>query len=145
MTQPLRLKAETDEDLTVISSVLQDAILKVGDIRRDLNARAVTLRVTRFAHEGLPKSKAGRRVQAGLRIDSVMSAQAKGVDRSDPEAMMVLLAVQFDASDDAPSGTLSLIFAGDGTLKLDVECIDLTLADISESRNTTKVPLHPDM
>ena len=141
MTDALKLRAETVDDLTVMSSALQDAILRVGDIQYDTQGRAVMLRLTRFRHEA---EAAQERVLCGFRIDSVLSLKSRGLDRSDPDAMAVILAVEFKPAKTAPEGELHIILAGGGELRADVECVDVILADVADPRTTDKRPLHPD-
>ena len=140
MTKPLNLRAECAEPLGVISAALQDAITRIADIHYAPSAHALTLRMTRFRHED---EDASERVLTGLRADSILSLQSSGIDKADPEAMAVLLSIDFTAGDDAPGGTLDFTFAGGGRLRAAAECIDLTLADVSEPRKTDKQPLHP--
>lgn len=135
----LRLKAETQEDLQIIAAAVQDAILRVGEINYDLRGRSLTLRMTRFQHE---TDKAAR-AQSGIRFDSVLGVRTRGIDRSDPEAMAVLLDVIFEQTD-KPAGIITLIFAGGGELQADVECLDVILADVTDARETDKLPLHPE-
>lgn len=135
----LRLKAETQGDLQIIAAAVQDAILRVGEINYDLRGRSLTLRMTRFQHE---TDKAAR-AQSGIRFDSVLGVRTRGIDRSDPEAMAVLLDVIFGQSD-KPAGIITLIFAGGGELQADVECLDVILADVTDARETDKLPLHPE-
>lgn len=134
----LRLKAETKTDLDIIAAAVQDAILRVGEINYDLRGRSLTLRMTRFQHE----SDKAARAQSGLRFDSVLGVRTRGIDRSDPEAMAVLLNVVFEQTD-KPAGVLTLIFAGGGELQADVECLDVILADVTDAVETGKLPLHP--
>jgi len=42
MSKQLKLKAETADDLTILSSSLQDAIVRVGEIKFDRKGRAFT-------------------------------------------------------------------------------------------------------
>ena len=135
----LRLKAETQADLEIIAAAVQDAILRVGEINYDLRGRSLTLRMTRFQHE----SDKAARAQSGLRFDGVLGVRTRGIDRSDPEAMAVLLNIVFNETD-KPAGAISLIFAGGGELQADVECLDVTLADVTDARQTDKLPLHPE-
>ena len=138
----LKLRAETSEDLTVFSSALQDAILRVGEIRYDSRGRNFTLRLSRFRHEADGKAE---RVLCGLRFDSVLSVASKGLSREDPEALAVLIAIAFHPADEAPEGEVHLIFAGGGEIRLSVECIDGTLADVDVPKPTKSVPLHPPL
>ena len=140
MTDKLKLLAETQDDLKVISSALQDAITRVGDIDYAPKARALTLRLTRYRHED---KDASQRVLTGLRIDSVLSLKTKGINQSEPDAMAVLLSLDFVPGETPPAGRLHLVFAGGGELLAETECLDITLADISDPRDTDKRPLHP--
>jgi len=140
MRTELKLKAETHEDLTVFSSTLQDAILRVGEIHYSAKASAFTLRVSRFRHEAHSKSE---RILSGLRFDSVLSVSSKGLRRDEPDALAVLIAITFAPAPESPAGEIHLIFAGGGEILLQVECIDAVLADVSTPRPTKSVPLHP--
>ncbi len=140
MTDKLRLKAAGEDDLKVISSALQDAITRIGDINYAPKARALTLRLTRFRHED---ENASQRILTALRIDGVLSLKTNGITQSDPDAMTVLLSIVFEADDEPPGGKLHLIFAGGGALLAHVECLDVLLADMSDPRQTDKLPLHP--
>ncbi len=149
MSEKLKLRAETEDDLIVISSSLQDAILKVGEIGYDRTGRNVNLRLSRFRHEAEKTNKrnTGERIQAGLRIDSVLSVKSRNIDRTDPDAYAVLLSIDFlpgSVAADDPSGELRLVFAGGGEICAAVECIDVILADISDVRMTDSLPLHYD-
>lgn len=140
MTKPLKLRAETQDDLTVLSSVLQDAILRVGEISYNALGRALSLRLSRYKHEANGTSE---RVLCGLRVDGVLGLKSRGIDRSDPDAMAVLLALEFSAGKSAPEGELRFILAGGGELCASVECIDLIVSDVAEPRKTDRRPLHP--
>jgi len=139
----LKLRAETEEGLVVISSALQDAILKVGEIVYNNRGRFLTLRLSRFRHEQDNKAE---RVQTGLRIDSVLNIKSRGLDRTDPDAYAVLLSMGFEPSKEKgdPSGLIHLVLAGGGELAIKVECIDVILADTKEVRTTDKLPIHYD-
>ena len=91
MSENLKLLAQSDEGLAVISAALQDAIVRVDGIRFDADAQTLTLNASRYRHE----LGEGKRVRAGLRLNNILSLQAKGIERSDPEAYLVLLSVGF--------------------------------------------------
>ena len=135
----LRLRGESTDDLKIISAALQDAILKVGEIRYSAKTRSLTLRMTRFRHEG----NVSERILCGLRIDGVLSLKSKGLDRQDPEAMAVLLSLTYAEGDAPPGGNLNMVFAGNGEIRAQVEVLDLILTDVAEPRATDKSPLHP--
>lgn len=134
----LKLLANDAEDLEIISAAVQDAIVNMGGIYFDKPARALTLRMSRYAHE----SKTGqRRVEAGMRIDGVLSVQSREIDRSDKSAFAVILKAEFTPSD-APAGELTVQFAGGGQIRVQVEALDVILADTDNTRKTKSVPKH---
>ena len=135
----LKLLAEDADDLEVISAALQDAVAKVGDIRFEASARLLTVAFNRFRWEGAK----GERVRTGLQFGGVLKAQARRVRRDAADAVVELLAISFEpAGEGDPGGTVVLHFAGDADLKLEVECIDAALADISDPWPTPRTPGH---
>ena len=134
---PLRLLAMDAEDLGVLSAALQDAVLKVGDIRYERRARRLTLAVNRFVWEGARRERA----RAALQIGSVESVQARRIRLGAKDAVLELLAVGFEPGE-APGGVLAFAFAGGGDLKVAVECVDAVLADLSDPWPTPRAPRH---
>ncbi|MDR3514017.1 MAG: DUF2948 family protein [Caulobacteraceae bacterium] len=135
----LRLLAEDAEDLEVIAAALQDAVGRIGDIQYEAAARRVTLVLNRFRWEA--DGRAGERVRAGLQFGGVLSAKARKLRRDAPEAVVELLTIDFQPGE-APGGVIQLSFAGGGDLRLEVECIDAALADISEPWPAKRKPSH---
>ncbi len=138
--EPLRLLAEDEEDLAVISAALQDAVAQVGDIEWDPKGRRLTIALNRYRWES-PGALLGERIRAGLQFGSVLSVKARNMRREPKEAVVELLAVRFEAGE-APGGVVHLAFAGDGDLALEVECVDAALADISTPWRTASTPAH---
>jgi len=141
MSTHLKLKAETQADLQIISASMQDAIVRVGGIDYNPKGRFLTLRATRFRHE----DQQSARIQSGLRLDGILSLSSRGLDRSDPDAMAVLLGIDYAEDDAPPGGVMTFIFAGGGEIRARVEALELILADVAEPRLTNKTPLHPDL
>ena len=133
----LRLLAQDTDDLKIISSAVQDAILRVGDVRFDPVGRSVTLRLSRFRHESAKPA----RLEAGLRFDGVMRLQSTGYDRTNRDAFAVLLDMAFEETD-TPAGHVVLRLAGGGALRMEVEGLDVLLADTGEARGTRRKPDH---
>jgi len=140
--EPLRLLAEDEDDLEVISAALQDAIAKVGDIEWDAKARRFTLALNRFLWE-TPAGLLGARVRTGLQFGSVLAVKSRNLRRDPPDAVIELLAVRFEPGE-APGGAIRLAFAGGGDLELTVECVDAALADISAPWPTPSTPAHEE-
>ncbi|MCC5996834.1 MAG: DUF2948 family protein [Oceanicaulis sp.] len=140
--RPLRLMAETPEDLPVLSAALQDAAGQLGDFSYEPRARRFTLALNRFRWEG-PARGRGERVRAALQIGSVLGVRAQRLKQGAPDAVVNLLAITFEPGE-APGGALELAFSGGGALRLDVECVDVILADVSRPWRAARRPGHPD-
>ncbi|MEM9582608.1 MAG: DUF2948 family protein [Pseudomonadota bacterium] len=147
--RPLRLIAEDAEDLQVLSSLVQDAVFPVGDMRWHASKRRFAMLVNRFRWEDATltrqRDSAFERVRCVLAFDDVKHVSAQGVDRSDAEMVMSLLAVDWQPAEDG-TGRLELTLAGDGAVALDVECINATLQDVTRPylAPSGKKPEHPE-
>jgi hypothetical protein len=138
---PLRLLAEDAEDLAVISAALQDAVGQIGDINYEAGERRLTLVLNRFRWE--TETPGAERVRAALQFGSVLGVKARNLKRDQPEAIVELLAVDFEPGD-APGGGVLLHFAGGGDFHLEVECIDVVMADLSDPWPTKHAPAHEE-
>ena len=136
MTKALRLLAEDEEDLAVISAALQDAVAKVGDIHYEAAGRRLTIAANRYRWEA-----SGERVRTALQLGDVMSVQARKVRREAKNAVVEILAVVFEPGE-PPGGAITIALAGGGELRCEVECIDAVLADVSAPWPTKKTPAH---
>jgi len=141
--KPLRLIAEDASDLEVISSAVQDAVLKAEKLKYDARKRRFTLELNRFGWEELDGKRGPKsRVRAILAFDGVLSVKTRAVSKRDPDMVMSLLSVSFTPDHEPPGGTISLLFAGDGELALSVEAIDVTLLDSDYEWATRHTPDH---
>ena len=127
------LAAEDAEDLQVISAKLQDAIARVADLVWLPKARRFVALFNRFKWEAAEKRRSGDlRVRSGLHFDGVLSVKSHKIMRGNPDAVLSLLAIRFaPRGAEDPGGTVELVFAGGGTVKLEVEYLDAELADMS--------------
>ena len=133
--EPLRLLAEDADDLHIISAALQDAIMRPVDLVWEPAARRVTLKLSRFCWEC-----GGTRVMAAMQFGDVTAVKSRRLPRL-PESALELLAMEF-APDEAPGGRVILMFAGGGDLRIDVECLDAVLTDLSERWPARLAPTH---
>jgi hypothetical protein len=124
--QPIRLRGESTDDLAVIASLTQDAILPASEISWLPKENRFGLLLNRYRWENTTKD--AERVQTVLVFDSVLAARTNGVNANDKDQILSLLDITFTAADDG-TGTLILVLAGDGEIALDVECIDIILQD----------------
>ena len=139
----LKLIALDNDDVEVISTHLQDAVLKVGDIVWRPSERRLVLGLNRFDWEAaIDAAPAFRRRRTALRFDRVLAVKCRNISRDDPEAVLNLLAVEFAAAD-PPSGFITLVFSGDAALRLHVECLEAELADLGPTWTTAACPNHP--
>jgi hypothetical protein len=133
--EPLRLLAEDADDLSIMSAALQDAILRPVDIVWEPAARRVTLTLSRFCWEC-----GGTRVMAAMQFGDVSAVKSRRLPRG-PETALELLAMHFEEAE-APGGRVLMMFAGGGDLRIDVECLDAVLTDLSERWPARIAPTH---
>ncbi|WP_333807853.1 DUF2948 family protein [Phenylobacterium sp.] len=138
-SKALKLLAEDAEDLEVVAAALQDAVLKIGDIAWEAKARRLTLTLNRYRWGAAEPE----RVRAAVQVGSVLGVQTRRLRRNAREAVVELLTLAFEPGE-APGGRLVFRFAGDADLAVEVECIDLVLADVSEPWAAKSEPRHED-
>lgn len=145
MTEPaLTLAAEDAEDLEVISARLQDAVTPLKELVYLPKKRRFAALFNRFKWED-KRAGANLRVRSLLHFDDVLSVKSKGLKRGAPEAVVSLLAIRFTPKGaEDPAGSVELIFAGGGSLLLEVECIDAGLADVSGGWAARGRPSHDE-
>lgn len=140
----LKLIALDDEDLDVISAHMQDSVFRTGDLEFTAVDKHFAMMGNRFVWEkasGIFKRSFERR-RTVLHFKQVTGVQTRGIDRSRPDDILSLLAVQF-LPGDAPGGKIELIFAAEGSIILNVACIEAQLTDIGGVWETKRRPKHP--
>ncbi len=148
--QSISLQALDNEDLSVISSLIQDGIVPVSEISYDPNARRFALLVNRFRWEESEtagsKKRSAERVQSILLFEDVLSAKSSGLNNQDKETIISILQLSFQETSDG-SGKIEIILAGDGSILLDVEALDVKLKDVTRPyvAPSMRTPKHPDV
>jgi hypothetical protein len=137
----LRLLAEDEEDLKIVSAHLQDAVMRIGDLAYLPKQHRFAAMLNRFCWEDCGGNKTGVRVLCGLHFDGVLKVQSQHVRQEDPNAVIELLAINFTPEGDG-AGTIELMLAGGGRIRLSVECIAATLRDMTEPRPAVSRPAH---
>ncbi|MGE4609802.1 MAG: DUF2948 family protein [Paracoccaceae bacterium] len=146
--QPLRLKAESPDDLAVISTFVQDAVGQNAEISWLAKKHRFAVLLNRFRWEDRTSAEQqGRRyerVQSMLVVDSALKVTSLGLDSADKDMAFELLSISFEPSEDG-AGQVILTLAGDGAIALDVECLDVSLSDVSRPyvARSSNVPSHP--
>ena len=147
MPKRLKLAAQDKDDLTVIASVLQDAVVLVGDMAYEPKRRRFALVASRFMWEAeepaRPSDASGQdwRVRCGVHFDGVLQVRTLKVPAKRKTWPLDLLTVECAEGEDG-AATVDLIFAQGAQVRLDVECIDCHLQDLGEPYLAVARPKH---
>jgi hypothetical protein len=139
----LKLRAADAEDLAVISAILQDSLVTIGEMTYLPDESRFVLVANRFKwepQEGPPRGK-GERVLTGLCIDGVKHVGRRGFSPRDSDRILSLLALHVEGEGDATA--LILNFAGGSSVRLEVGQILCHLDDLGEPWPTRWRPKHP--
>lgn len=142
---PLRLRAMSAEDLDVISALTQDSVGKVANIQYMPARRRFSLLIYRFRWEDRERASAEKRpferVAAALTIDDALHVRVAGIDRKDSEAVLNILGLVFQPEEDG-AGKLRITCSGGAAIEMDVECLNISLVDLTRPWETGKDPQH---
>ena len=135
----LKLRAVDEEDLAVLSAILQDALVAVGDMAFLPEERRFVLVANRFRWERKPEEggKLFERTLTGVTFDTVAAVKIRGFDRADRDRLLQVLAVRGEA------GAVVFDFSGADSMRLEVERILCHLEDLGEPWPTQWQPRHP--
>jgi hypothetical protein len=141
---PMKLAALDRDDIEVVSTHVQDAVVKVADIRWRPDEHRLVVALNRFDWESANgKEPQFRRRRSALRFDRVLACKCRNVSPKDKDAVLNLLAVEFTETD-TPAGVVMLVFSGNAALRLEVECLECELVDLGPTWTTVQCPAHPD-
>lgn len=128
---PLNLGALDGEDIKVLSALTQDAVFPVTEMTWRAKERRFAILLNRFRWEDAENAqRRGRdveRVQSLLVIENVTKVASQGVDRSDADVILALLAIEVDENTDE----VTLTLAGDGAIRLSIEALEVSLKDVT--------------
>jgi len=134
LDRPLNLGAQDAEDLQVISSLIQDAVLTVNEINWNRMERQTVFLLKRFRWEDVELAKQqGRdpeRVKSLLVIQNATGLASHGIDRKQTDAILSLMSLEFSGAEDGV-GDMILTFSGDGAMKVQIDGLDITLRDVT--------------
>ncbi|WP_237152093.1 DUF2948 family protein [Oryzibacter oryziterrae] len=139
----LKLAALDADDLKVIAAHVQDAVGQVGDIHWRPQEKRLTLELNRFVWEKTGKRGLYERRRSLLHFARVNAVQAAHIRRDVPDAVVSLLTIRVEVKDE-PAAWVFLEFAGGGSLRLDVECIEASLTDLGPAWSTENIPTHSE-
>ena len=155
---PLKLRAHDVEDLDVISAILQDALVPLVDAAFRPHEKRFVLVANRFdwtkngdlqasapvnaapegdaAFEDAADEPPFHRINCGICFDRVKAVRSRGIDLSDQEQILNLLAIKGE------EGAVTLLFSGGGAIRLEVSLIRCHIEDLGESWPTRWRPDH---
>ena len=135
MAGRLKLRAEDEEDLAVISAMLQDSLIPVEDMCFLADEKRFVMVVNRFRWES--EQGARERTLTGLCFSDVAAVKVIGFQRSEGERILEVLALR------AGDGVVQFDFAGGERLRLEVGRLLCHVEDIGEPWPTQWRPSHP--
>lgn len=135
----LKLLALDSEDLDVISATTQDAVVRVADMGFAKADRRFALLMNRYAWE--EEGRKGQRRRSALHFDRVNNAKVSGIDTNAREGVLELLTIHYEDIENA-DGIVELRFAGGGTVRLEVECLEARLQDLGAAWAAKLKPEH---
>jgi hypothetical protein len=140
----LKLVALDRDDLEVVSTHLQDAVVCLGDVYWRPQEKRLVIGLARFDWEALVAgAQQFQRRRTALRFDRVNSVKCRNVDCTNKQAMLNLLAVEFEETS-PPAGMVMLTFSGGAVARLEVECLECELVDLGPVWATSCCPTHVD-
>ena len=144
----LKLAAFDAEDLQVLSAHMQDAVIRVGDICYLPREKRFAFLANRFnwlsADDESGRGDGGQfeRRRTAVHFERVLRAQCSRIRQNAKDAVLELLAVNFEETN-SPGGWITLVCAGGGMIRLEVECIEAAMADLGPAWSTRTCPCHP--
>ena len=160
MGKCLKLRAADEEDISVISACMQDALVACNDLSFLPGEQRFVLVGQRFKWENCPEflrpDLAGpeyanadpcenyERVNAILVFDHVTGARLFDLDTTQDANILELLAIAVEPREEGEDGaSVILFFAGGGAIRLEVQRILCHLEDLGDSWPTKNRPIHP--
>ena len=140
VAQALKLIALDREGLGVISAHIQDTCVKRADMTWLPRQRRFIVAGMRYDWVGA-KTGPEERVSSVLRFDRVLKVSHLGLNETDSDATLNLLAVTFEKTD-PPAGVIFLAFADGRLVRLDVECVEVELRDMDHRVPAQACPGH---
>ncbi len=148
----LRLLAHDGDDVGVLSALLQDAIVPGSDMSFDRKLSEFVIIANRFCWELEPsadvKSSDGKPIYerrlCGIRIARVRSVQHYNWPEKRQYGLFNLLALGLvDVAEKARDyAVLQFDFSGGSSLRLNVDDVDIVLADLDAGHPTSLQPAH---
>jgi hypothetical protein len=134
----LKLRAEDEEDLAIISAVLQDALVPVADMAFLADERRFVFVANRFRWERAANGERPslERTLAGICFEDVTAVKKRGFALAERERLLPLLAGR------TAEKSVLVEFAGGASVRLETPRIQCRIEDIGEPWPTQWRPCH---
>lgn len=143
MSDGLKLSALDADDLGVISAAVQDALVAVRDCAHFKDERRFVLLLNRFRWEADPTVEAAySRTHSALVFNEVKAVRHHNIPIDEPDRMLELLAL-VPGEGGADVGSVTMRFAADRAIRLEIAKLACHLGDVGEPWATPWKPAHP--
>ena len=139
----LKLRASDEEDLAVVSAILQDSVIAMYEMTFLKEECRFAFVANRFRWEDANREKPlegniiYERVNCGICFDTVTAVRHNGLNQAKKAQIVSLLSIA------AEEEFIDLAFSAGITVRLQVEKILCHLQDLDEPWPTQKRPRHP--
>jgi len=140
----LSLRCEKDQDIKVISSLLQDSLVSNADIYFERKDKTFAFIANRFCWERVSSKNSDfsyYRVLSGVNIQNVISVKQKNlIQKKNNETALFynLLTIEYDSV----SNEITLIFSQGISVKLNISKLNLFIRDLNDPYPTQQIPEH---
>ena len=138
----LKLKADDENDLKVFAAYLQDSLTISEDIKFLKKNKTFICIFNRFMWEDAEKGvfRDNKRIRSAFKINDVRSVKSKNINVKEKK-ILEFLTINIEESENK-NIDINLLFSGNMTISVNVETIDATLEDFSDSWKTKIKPVH---
>lgn len=124
----MNLNAIDTDELKIISTILQDGLIEVNDIKYLPSIRSFFLMITRFMWEEKIVNKVDQRIKAVLSFEDVLSVYSKNIDQLNKNKTLELVTFNYYPNN-SKNIEIELLFKNDAIIKLETEIIKCKLQD----------------
>ncbi|PCI64097.1 MAG: hypothetical protein COB37_02760 [Kordiimonadales bacterium] len=142
MSTPVKILAQSADDIPVVSALLQDMTVRIGDIAWLQNEQRFAVIGNRFHWEKkrLFRRPKGERIRSAFHFDGVISVKLYQIDLQDEKTVLNLLDIE--VVEHETGNTVTLNFAGGAGVRLEVDAVDMLVTDLGASWQAIERPDH---
>ena len=122
--------------------------MRVADIGYFPKEQRFALVLNRFdwpaalAANGGVRRETNERRRTAIRFEHVRKVLRQNIEQAKPDTVLALLTISFQPAAQAPAGAITLVFAGGGAIRLEVDYIEAELRDLGGAWATAMRPDH---